>query len=232
MVAHARVLVIDDDDDARTLVRELLERAGYETDGASGGLQGLRSFYDGEHDLVVLDVGMPVVDGWRVLDRIRAVSDVPVLMLTIRARELEVVHGLKLGADDYVGKPFRRQELLARVEALLRRRPRRSLATQYEDELLSIDFEQRRVTVSGREVALTPLEFKLLATFAQHAGHVLTHERLLELVWGDARGLSRDEVRSYVWYLRRKLLDATPASPIETVRGYGYRYRPSLAQGA
>jgi DNA-binding response OmpR family regulator len=231
-VARARVLVIDDDDDARTLVRELLERAGYETTGASGGLEGLRSFYDGEHDLVVLDVGMPVVDGWRVLDRIRAVSDVPVLMLTIRSRELEVVHGLKLGADDYVGKPFRRQELLARVEALLRRRPRHTVETQYEDELLTIDFEERRVSVDGREIALTPLEFKLLAVFARHAGQVLTHERLLELVWGDARALSRDEVRSYVRYLRRKLVDVTPDSPIETVRGHGYRYHPSLARAS
>lgn len=225
-VSRGHVLVIDDDEDVRTAVRELLERAGYELSEAAGGLEGLRSFYGGGHDLVVLDVGMPLLDGWRVLDRIRAVSDVPVLMLTIRSRELEIVRGLKLGANDYVGKPFRRQELLARVEALLRRGRLRAIATRYEDELLTIDFEQRRVTLHGRDIALTPLEFKLLAVFARHAGDVLTHERLLELVWGDTRALSREEVRSYVSYLRRKL---TPSCPIETVRGHGYRYRPSAA---
>jgi DNA-binding response OmpR family regulator len=172
---------------------------------------------------------MPVLDGWRVLDRIRAVSDVPVLMLTIRSRELEIVRGLKLGANDYVAKPFRRQELLARVEALLRRGRSHTVDTRYEDEFLTIDFEQRSVTVDGREVALTPLEFKLLAVFARHADHVLTHERLLELVWGDARALSRDEVRSYVSYLRGKIRNVTSTSPIETVRGHGYRYRAPAA---
>jgi DNA-binding response OmpR family regulator len=224
-VAPARVLVIDDDDEVRVVVRELLERAGYELTDASSGLDGLRSFHRGGHDLVVLDVGMPVLDGWRVLDQIRAVSDVPVLMLTVRSRELEIVRGLKLGANDYVGKPFRRQELLARVEALLRRGRLAAVDTRYEDDFLTIDFEERSVTVDGREVALTPLEFKLLAVFARHAGHVLTHERLLELVWGDPRALSRTEVRSYVSYLRGKIRSVTSSSPIETVRGHGYRYR-------
>src|ERR687887_536968 len=118
---QSRVLVIDDDDDIRGLVVELLQRAGLEVDQAADGRAGLRAFHQAPSDLVVLDVSMPELDGWQTLERIRDLSDVPVLMLTARGAELERVRGLKAGADDYMTKPFGRQELVARVEALLRR---------------------------------------------------------------------------------------------------------------
>jgi DNA-binding response OmpR family regulator len=172
---------------------------------------------------------MPGLDGWQTLERIRDVSDLPVLMLTARTGELEKVRGLTRGADDYVTKPFGRQELLARIQALLRRSTghAESLET-YADDVLTIDFAQRSVTVGDREVSLTPLEFKLLSAFVRHPNQVLSREQLLELVWGDAFGVSGDQVKLYVGYLRRKLSpDAPEDAPVETVRGFGYRYRPT-----
>jgi DNA-binding response OmpR family regulator len=228
---RARVLVVDDDADIRGLLRELLERASYDVVEAANGRDGLRALYGSSPDLVLLDVSMPELDGWQTLERIRDVSDVPVLMLTARAAELEKVRGLKAGADDYVTKPFGRQELLARVEAHLRRTPHREERPgTYADGLVTIDFAQREVTVGGEAVALTPLEFKLLAAFVRHPNQVLSHEQLLELVWGDALTGSRARTKLYVGYLRQKISPGSPEdSPIETVRGFGYRYRPRAA---
>ena len=225
----ARVLVIDDDEDIRALVAELLARAGMTVEEAADGRAGLRALHRSPPDLVVLDVSMPDLDGWQTLERIRDLSEVPVLMLTARGAELERVRGLQAGADDYVVKPFGRQELLARVQALLRRAGSRGANGQetYADERLSIDFAQRAVTFEGREVALTPLEFKLLSAFVRHPRQVLSRDQLLELVWGDAYGVSGDQVKLYVGYLRRKLDPEDPtAVPIETVRGFGYCYKP------
>jgi DNA-binding response OmpR family regulator len=228
---RASVLVIDDDADIRGLLRELLERAGYEVSEGANGRDGLRTLYATSPDLVLLDVSMPELDGWQTLERIRDVSDVPVVMLTARAAELEKVRGLKAGADDYVTKPFGRQELLARVEAHLRRvGDRTEQPGTYADGLVTINFAQREVTVNGTAVALTPLEFKLLSTFVRNPNQVLSHEQLLELVWGDALTGSRARTKLYVGYLRQKLALADDGqSPIETVRGFGYRYRPRTA---
>jgi DNA-binding response OmpR family regulator len=226
----ARVLVVDDDPDIRGLVRELLERSGYRVAAAADGREGLRALYASPPDLVLLDINMPQLDGWQTLERIRDLSDVPVIMLTARAAELEKVRGLKAGADDYVTKPFGRQELLARVEAQLRRgSQRQEVLERYDDGYLTIDFAQRLVLVEGRGVSLTPLEFKLLATFVRHPNHVLSRDQLLELVWGDPYGVSGDQVKIYVGYLRRKLGEGAEGGPIETVRGFGYRYRPPAA---
>jgi DNA-binding response OmpR family regulator len=222
------ILVVDDDDDIRALVGELLERAGHEVAKAPDGESALRLFYSQQPDLVVLDVSMPGLDGWEVLNRIRELSDVPVLMLTARAEELEKVRGLRAGADDYVTKPFGRQELLARVDAALRRgRSAPQAQETYADDFLSVDFAQRKVTAGGIELALTPLEFRLLGAFVRNQNQVLSHDQLLELAWGDARAADRDQVKLYVGYLRRKLgTGLGDESPIETVRGFGYRYRP------
>jgi DNA-binding response OmpR family regulator len=226
-----RVLVVDDDPDIRGLVAELLTRAGLTVEQAPDGRAGLRAFHQSPPDLVVLDVSMPELDGWQTLERIRDMSDVPVLMLTARGAELERVRGLQAGADDYVVKPFGRQELLARVQSLLRRaasRPAAEAQDTYADERLSIDFAQRGVTFDGRRVSLTPLEFKLLSAFVRHPRQVLSREQLLELVWGNAYGVSADQVKLYVGYLRRKLDPEDPNSvPIETMRGFGYCYRPA-----
>ena len=228
---RALVLVIDDDADIRGLLKELLGRAGYDVVESSNGRDGLRALYSSSPDLVLLDVSMPELDGWQTLERIRDVSEVPVLMLTARAAELEKVRGLKAGADDYVTKPFGRQELLARVEAHLRRSGDRvEQPGTYADGLITIDFAQREVTVAGTQVSLTPLEFKLLSTFVRNPNQVLSHDQLLELVWGDALTGSRARTKLYVGYLRQKLdVGEAGESPIETVRGFGYRYRPRTA---
>ena len=223
-----RILVIDDDADIRGLVAELLGRAGMIVDQAPDGRAGLRALHESPPDLVVLDVAMPDLDGWETLERIRDLTEVPVLMLTARGAEPDRVRGLKGGADDYVVKPFGRQELVARIQALLRRTPAGGEADQepYSDGLLRIDFAQHGVTFAGREVTLTPLEFKLLSTFARHPRQVLSRDELLELVWGE--DVSADQVKLYVGYLRRKLDPEDPARvPIETVRGFGYRYKPA-----
>ncbi|MGZ4391749.1 MAG: response regulator transcription factor [Gaiellaceae bacterium] len=226
-MSAARILVVDDDDDIRGLLRTLLERAGHEVSDAPDGRAGLREFYAGSPDLVILDVAMPGLDGWATLERIREVSDVPVMMLTARDAEVERVRGLKSGADDYVVKPFGRQELVARVDVLLRR-PRSGAAQEtYADARLSVSFAQRAVRYDEREVVLTRLEYRLLSAFVRHPNQVLSHDQLRELVWGDSLATSRDEVKLYVGYLRRKLDPDEPGStPIETVRGFGYRYRP------
>lgn len=227
MNARLHVLVIDDDPDIRTLLRELLGRAGYTVDEAPDGRTGLRTLHATRPALVILDVSMPELDGYQTLERIRDLSKVPVLMLTARTHELEKVRGLSAGADDYVAKPFGRQELLARVQALLRRTGGKSEVIEtYADDFVEVDYGQRRVVVEGRDVQLTPLEFKLLAAFVQNPNQVLSRDQLLELVWGDPYGVSGDQVKLYVGYLRKKLAPGAPESaPIETVRGFGYRYR-------
>ena len=206
----------------------MLSRAGLEAEEAADGRSGLRALHQSPPDLVVLDVSMPEMDGWQTLERIRDLSDVPVLMLTARGAELERVRGLQAGADDYLVKPFGRQELVARIQALLRRsRPRDDVRRQtYADDRVTIDFAQRAVTFDGREISLTPLEYKLLSALVRHPRQVLSRDQLLELVWGDAYGVSGDQVKLYVGYLRRKLDPEHPDRvPIETVRGFGYRYR-------
>jgi DNA-binding response OmpR family regulator len=227
MNAGPRILVVDDEEDIRTLLRELFARAGYAVDEAPDGRSALKMLFESPPALIVLDVTMPGLDGYQTLERIRDLSDVPVIMLTARTQELERVRGLATGADDYVSKPFGRQELLARVQALLRRTGGKTEVTDsYRDEFVEIDYRQRRVTIAGREVQLTPLEFKLLSVFAQHPDQVLSRDQLLELVWSDPYGVSTDQVKLYVGYLRKKLSpDAPESAPVETVRGFGYRYR-------
>jgi DNA-binding response OmpR family regulator len=229
-MTRGRVLVIDDDSDVRALVVGLLERAGYEVNEASNGRDGLRAVFSDRPDLVLLDVTMPGLDGWGTLERIRELTDVPVLMVTARSDELEKVRGLKAGADDYLTKPFGRQELLARVEALLRRKRRTEdeLPTVYADDAITVEFAQRFAQSGGVDLRLTPLEFRLLSAFVKHPNQVLSREQLLELAWGDPYGVSEDQVKLYVGYLRKKLgTDPAEESPIETVRGFGYRYRPT-----
>jgi DNA-binding response OmpR family regulator len=222
-----QLLVVDDDEDIRALLRLLLERAGYDVDDQADGRAALRAFHKGNHDLVLLDVTMPDLDGWELLERIRDLSDVPVLMLTARDSESDRVRGLRGGADDYVTKPFDREELVARVEALLRRAPRDDSPASYTDAFLQVDFVQRTVSAEGQQVPLTRLEYNVLEAFVQHSNQVLSQEQLLELAWDEPDAVSRDQVKLYVGYLRRKLGKHDGESPIETVRGFGYRFRPA-----
>ncbi|HTT94293.1 MAG TPA: response regulator transcription factor [Solirubrobacterales bacterium] len=206
-------------------LRGLSDRARIELVRAESGNDGLRAFYEGRPDLVVLDIELPDADGLDVLATIRALSDVPVIALTGLEEEQRIA-ALRGGADDCVSKPTPDAELQARLEALLRRPRRGDLRpVVLTDEFVEIDRVRHRVSVLGNEVSLTPIEFRMLATFAENPGRVLGHGQLLELVWGD-RIRERDEVKLYVSYLRRKLGGAADVDPVETVRGVGYRYRP------
>ena len=227
---RARVLVIEDEPDLRRLLRIVLERGGYEMLEAADGRAGLRVMHDERPDLIILDIGLPLLDGWQVLERVRDVSDVPVLLLTARALEAEKVRALHAGADDYVTKPFGREELVARVHTLLRRaRPPADdeRAERYDDGVVSVEFATREVAVRGEPVSLTPTEWRLLAALVRHAGQVLSPDQLLEQAWEDPTGVGRDRVKFAVLRLRRKLGFEAHDSQIESVRGFGYRYRAS-----
>ena len=226
---HAPILVVDDEEDIRFLVRETLEREGHATVEAGDGKAALRQLHELHPRLVVLDVMMPELDGWQTLERIRDISDVPVILLTARALEWERTRGLRSGADDYMAKPFSPMELAARVDALLRRAGNREndRPRVYDDGFVRIDFAQRQVTVAGRQVSLTPLEFRLLTAFTENREQVLEREQLLTMVWGSRTAVFPDQVKVYVGYLRRKIgVRSDGGSPIETVRGFGYIYRP------
>jgi DNA-binding response OmpR family regulator len=224
-----RILIVEDDPDVTATLHRLIQRAGHRVAMVSDGRSALRAVHSDPPQLVVLDLGLPSMDGWTVLARIRDMSDVPVLILSVHHREMDKVRGLRLGADDYVTKPFRNAELLARVEALLRRGPLRSAerTAVYDDDLLVVDPVRREVRVGGVDVRTTPTEFRLLHALVSRPGAVLTPTQLLTLAWGDASGHRPERVKFAILRLRRKLGWADPdTSPLEAVRGFGYRYRP------
>jgi len=224
-----RVLVIEDDADIALGVRTVLDRSGFEVTIAAEGPEGLRVFHSERPDIVILDIGLPKMDGWTVLERIRELSGVPVLMLTSRAQEADKVRGLRGGADDYLTKPFGTAEFVARVQALLRRqRAPDELPEVFDDGHVRVNFVTHGVRVNGVPVELTPTEFRLLAALVRHAGQVLSPVKLLELAWSDPLGIGPDRVKYSVMRLRRKLgAQAGGDSAIEAVRGFGYRYRPA-----
>jgi DNA-binding response OmpR family regulator len=222
-----RVLVIEDDQDISLGIRTVLSRQGLDVASSADGRQGLRAFHSDRPDLVVLDIGLPSMDGWAVLERIRDLSDVPVLILTAHGNEGDKVRGLHGGADDYLTKPFGNRELAARVEALLRRpRAQQAPADVYDDGHLRVSLDLREVSVDGSAVALTPTEFRLLAALIRHPGQILNPDQLLKLAWNDPLGVGPDRVKFGVMRLRRKLGQAPgePGAAIEAVRGFGYRY--------
>jgi DNA-binding response OmpR family regulator len=278
------VLNIEDDDDIARVVRTLLERAGYRVISVGDGREGLRRFHDERPDLVILDLGLPTLDGWTLIERVRDLSSAPILVLTARDSESDKVRGLRTGADDYLTKPFGNSELLARVEALLRRRVPRvanpsaaagpsaaaaptgatpapgqapaafgtreasgggaaaegrvagAAASRQEtpsrvvnEHGVEVDFDLHIVRAGGAPVDLTPTEYRLLETLMTHRGQVLSAEQLLRLAWRDPTATGPDRVKFTVLRLRRKLgWDSGPENPIETLRGFGYRYRPEV----
>lgn len=227
-----RVLLIEDDADIAFGVRTVLDRNGFDVTTAAEGREGLRAFHGSRPDIVVLDVGLPQMDGWTVLDRIRELSEVPVLMLTAHGQEADKVRGLRAGADDYLTKPFGNAEFVARVQALLRRSAGAGQqdAEVFDDGTVRVDFAAHEVTVAGEAVVLTATEYRLLCVLIRHRGQVLSPVRLLELVWSDPFGIGPDRVKYSVMRLRRKLgARAGEDSPIEAVRGFGYRYRGATA---
>jgi DNA-binding response OmpR family regulator len=228
MADRRTVLVVDDDADLRFVLGGVYERAGFVVHTAPDGRSALRTLFDHPCDLVVLDLGLPELDGLEVLGRIRELSDVPVLLLTARTREDDKVRGLMAGADDYLTKPFGNRELVARSVALLRRAGKpSSVTTVLDDGQVVVDFATRTVVQDGREVRLTPTEWNLLVAFIQHPNIVLSATQLLELAWHDPFGIGPERVKFAVMRLRRRLGWSDPfTSPIEAVRGFGYRYRP------
>jgi DNA-binding response OmpR family regulator len=225
-----RVLVVEDEPDLRRTLDKVLTIAGFTVLLAADGRAGLRAVHAEKPDALVLDIGLPGLDGWQVLARVRDLSDVPVLLLTAHGAEAEKVRGLRAGADDYLTKPYGNAELVARVQALLRRSAgsRPTAADVYDDGLMRLDPNARTVLVGGADVRLSPTEFRLLAVLARNSGQVLTPAQLLDRVWGDPTGIGPERVKFAVLRLRRRLGWADPdSSPIQSVRGIGYRYRPS-----
>jgi DNA-binding response OmpR family regulator len=228
--AARRVLVVEDEPDLRRTLDKVLTLAGFTVLLAADGRTGLRAVHAEKPDAVVLDIGLPGLDGWQVLARVRDLSDVPVLLLTAHGAEAEKVRGLRAGADDYLTKPYGNAELVARVQALLRRSAgsRPVDIDVYDDGLMRLDPNARTVLVGGADVRLSPTEFRLLAVLARNSGQVLTPAQLLDRVWGDPTGIGPERVKFAVLRLRRRLGWGDPeSSPIQSVRGIGYRYRPS-----
>lgn len=226
-----RVLIVEDDDEIAGAIAIIVERHGYSALRSGNGKEGLSTFFKEPVDLVILDVGLPQMDGWHVLERLRELSDVPIMMLTAQDRESDKVRGLTTGADDYVTKPFSVRELGARIDALIRRSrlvpaPIAGSENIYTDAELVVNWGAREVLVNGEPVNLTSLEFQLLQTFVEHEGQALSVSQLLHLVWDDPYSDAPDRVKFTLLRLRRKLGWATiEKSRIEAVRGYGYRYR-------
>lgn len=225
-----RVLIIDDERELRTMLRSYLEAEGFQTSEAGDGEQGLDSIAKAEPDVVILDVGLPTLDGFEVLRRLRQRSDVPVIMLTARAEEVDRVVGLTVGADDYVIKPFSPRELSARITAILRRSTMALRPLEEEEQVLrfeglTIDPVKREVECGGHPVEVSTLEFDLLVALAAAPGRVFTRQQLMEKVWGwDYFGVDR-VVDVHVVNIRKALGD-DPAHPrfIGTVRGVGYKF--------
>jgi two-component system, OmpR family, KDP operon response regulator KdpE len=226
-----QVLIIEDDKGMARLLQLDLQRNGFEVMTAGNGLEGLRLFHDGRPDLVVLDIGMPLMDGITVCQRIRELSDVPIVLMTANSvSEEDIASALDIGADEYLLKPIRQVEFMARIKALLRRaRPSEpdhvEPVKHYDDDYLSVDLDVRRVQVGGQEIRLTPTEFRLLATFIQRPGQVLTFQQLLEQVWGFEYGSEHHYPRIYVSHLRRKIEpDMNSPTYIHNEYGIGYRF--------
>jgi DNA-binding response OmpR family regulator len=228
-----RVLVIEDDPDIALGIKTVLGKSGFEVASSSDGRDGLRAFHAARPDLVILDIGLPEMDGWTVLERIRDLSEVPVLILTAHSLETEKVRGLRGGADDYLTKPFGNAEFVARVQALLRRQQGADPSGEvYDDGSVQVNFGTHEVAVDGVPVELTATEYRLLEALVRHRGQVLSPVKLLDLAWSDPFGVGPDRVKYSVMRLRRKLGVNNDAGPsIEAVRGFGYRYRAGSHAG-
>jgi two-component system response regulator MprA len=219
--ASARVLVVEDDEAIADVLRRSLRAEGHEVRSAADGVEALTAAEQFIPDLVVLDLGLPRLDGAEVCKRLRADSDVPILILTARSETDDRVSGLDSGADDYIVKPFERQELLARIRALLRRRPPRGSASVVVGDL-SLNPDSREVHRGEREIELTKREFELLEYLAENQRLVVSRERLLEEVWGYDPTDDTNTIDVFISNLRRKLEEGGEPRLLHTKRGAGY----------
>jgi len=226
-----KILVVDDEPAQIRLVDQVLTHQGYEVLKAGSGKEALRIIFEQKPDLVLLDVVMPGIDGWQTCSRIREVTDIPIIMLTgQRNSEDDVVRGLEYGADEYLSKPVGNRELVARVKAALRRaesppNPDGKKKILFSDDYLTVDVPERKVAVNGERLKLTPREFRLLALLVENANHVLSHQQVLENVWGWEYIDDVDYVRIYVSHLRQKIEpDLSQPRYILTEPGVGYYF--------
>lgn len=221
------ILVVDDDNGLRELIRINLEHEGYGVIQAANGLQCLNTVREQRPDMVILDVMMPEMDGLEACGKVREFSQVPILMLTAKVQSEDVITGLDKGADDYLIKPFNMDELSARIRALLRRVPPAYRPLSAGDGQVQIDQQKREVRVRDEVVDLTPTEYHLLLILAEHAGKVVAHETLLRAVWGQEYTKDNDYLKVYIWHLRRKI-EVDPRNPklLLTEWGVGYRLVP------
>lgn len=229
-----KILVVDDEPAQLRLIDQILTSKGYGVIKAGSGEEGIRLSYENKPDLVILDVLMPGIDGWQTCRCIREGSDVPIIMLTgKRNSEDDVVRGLECGADEYLTKPVGNRELLARVRAALRRADKSSTqlgrkSTLFTNDYLTVDVSERKVTVKGERLKLTPREFRLLALLVENAGRILSHQQVLENVWGWEYINDVDYVRIYISHLRQKIeLDPSQPKYILTEPGVGYYFSGS-----
>ncbi|MEE9400229.1 MAG: response regulator transcription factor [Dehalococcoidales bacterium] len=223
-----KILIVDDNIEFVDLTRTWLQDAGYEVLTAEDGIAGLRRMYSSRPNLVLLDAKMPKMDGWEVCRRIRDMSDVPVIMVTVNGQKADLLRGFGLGADDYITKPVDFHELVARVRAVLRRvdqAMKEDGPSTFHDGEIDVDWRSHQVYVRGERVKLSATEFKLLSCLIRNRGWIVPHERLLEKAWGPNYIGDKSFVKLYIRYLRQKL-EKNPRNPklILTERGVGYRF--------
>ena len=226
----SRILVIDDDADIAKLLTAILKPQGFVVYHACDGREGLKNAYDLHPHLIILDVMMPGIDGWDVCTRLRELTDVPILMLTARSAESDMLRGFVLGADDYMKKPFSKAELEARIRALLRRKKGQNESSDishYTDKVLSIDLETQAVELDGKAIDLSATEYSLLACLVRNMGKTVTHGQLLREVWGCEYGNLSTTLTLYICYLRKKLeVSQHGHKYIHTQWGRGYCFVP------
>jgi two-component system KDP operon response regulator KdpE len=226
-----KILAIEDDFDCIQLLESVFKNNGYDFLSAPTGLEGLRMAYEHHPDLIILDVMLPDLDGFEVCCRLRELSDVPILMLTARGTNNDLLRGFSSGADDYVRKPFSNEELLARVGALLRRQHpvnQQSIKlTRYADGRLEIDLDRQIVTINGKAISLTPTEFRVLALLASHPKQVLSPRTVALHLWGSNYDFDHKMLSVYIYNLRKKLNDGQNGHQyIKTQWGMGYWFNP------
>ena len=218
------VLLIEDDRQILTLLTAYFETKGHVVNVAGDGVEGLKRFNEDKPELVLLDIGLPRLDGWAVLEAMRAEGSVPVILLTALDDTESVVKGLAMGADDYLVKPFDIRELDARIQAIMRRLAGNGDTSRFAVGRIQIDDRSKTVTVGNMTLALSPKEYSLLKLLASEPGRVFSSEEIIEHVWPDSRRAAASDVKQYIHLLRNKLeKKANLSSPIENIKGFGYR---------
>jgi two-component system KDP operon response regulator KdpE len=223
-----KILLIEDDVEFSNLTRMWLKNAGYDVFSAQDGVEGMRRVYSNRPNLVLLDANLPKMDGWEVCRRIRDMSDIPVVMVTVNNKKADTLRCFDLGADDYITKPVDFRELIARVQAVLRRAGSANIETEpsnFHNGEIEIEWRSRQVYVRGERVKLSPTEFKILSCLIKNRGWIVTHEQLLEKAWGPNYVGDKSFVKLYIRYLRQKI-EENPHNPrlILTERGVGYYF--------